>query len=225
MPATDRTIQILSYNLKNHVAYKELVGLEQRHHLELMCLQECTATALASKIGHLQLAAKTEAGKYGLAIYFNPVRLKFQKSTIYAIPLSWYERRFDPERRRLLVAEFLDVVTKRRLFVGCFHASQPTIANNALRRRQILFAMNTLKEVGKASPLILAGDYNYPLFKENLTRYMSNHNFTLFKSSKPTYNGRLYLDFAAVSNAKLTHTTTLDQGASDHAAIKAEIEL
>ena len=51
--------------------------------------------------------------------------------------------------------------------VASFHAA-PLTALNSLRRHQIRAALKELSTLGKGAPILMVGDFNYPVFKENL---------------------------------------------------------
>ena len=213
-------INLLSYNLNFHAAYPELEELAQTHTAELVCLQECYSDDLTDTIAGLTLAAKTTTGKLGLAIYCDNSRFTVINSLSIPICLSVYEKLYPEERERLLVVELFDCINQQSLFVASFHATH-LVASNHLRRQQLSTALKALNSLHKGSPVVLAGDFNYPFFHAKLKRTAREFNYKLLTPSDPTFNGRRFsgrFDMAATTHAN-THIQTLPFGISDHAPI------
>lgn len=214
------SIDLLSYNLNFHTAYPELVGLAKTYNADILCLQECYVDDLADNIANLKLAAKTTTGKLGLAVYCNHARFKVRSSTSIPICLSVYEKLYPEERERLLIVELFDNINQQSLFVASFHATH-LVASNHLRRQQLAAALKALNTLHKGSPVVLAGDFNYPFFQAKLKRTAREFNYNLLTPSDPTFNGRRFsgrFDMAATTHAN-THIQTLPFGISDHAPI------
>lgn len=215
---------VLSYNLKSGAAYHEVEELAEQYKPDIICLQEARPSATEEKIGHLALAAKTEEGRYGLAIYYDVGRLAMTYGASHKIGLSAYERIFDPTRDRLLITHLQEQETGQDITIGCFHATQFFAASNNLRRQQVQTAITQLETFAHGTPAILVGDYNYPFLIRGLHTFMRRHGFQLAISDQPTFQGRLmnyYLDFAAAKHVQSLSIDALPFGTSDHRPILA----
>lgn len=69
----------------------------------------------------------------------------------------------------------------------------------------------------------MVGDYNYPVFKENLGQTIREHGYALTLSDDHTYTRyrvfRGHYDFATSVGFEIQRVTTLPQGMSDHRPI------
>jgi hypothetical protein len=69
----------------------------------------------------------------------------------------------------------------------------------------------------------MVGDYNYPVFKENLGQAVRAHGYALTLSDDHTYTRyrvfRGHYDFATSVGFEVDRITTLPQGSSDHRPI------
>ena len=72
-------------------------------------------------------------------------------------------------------------------------------------------------------PVLMVGDYNYPVFKENLSQKVREHGYELNLSDSRTYTRyrffRGHYDFATSVGLTIDRVRTLPQGRSDHLPI------
>ena len=80
---------------------------------------------------------------------------------------SLHDRIAKPAHERVLGARLSDIDDRQDFIVASFHAA-PLTALNSLRRHQIRAALTDLAALGEGLPQLMVGDYNYPIFKENL---------------------------------------------------------
>jgi endonuclease/exonuclease/phosphatase (EEP) superfamily protein YafD len=216
--ALSTQLMLLSYNLRFHTAYPEVKQLAQQYPLDIVCLQECHTTELDQNIGDLTLAVKSDRGELGLAMYCRTDRFKVIRTFESELPKSLYEQARPDDRVRLIIAEVAVKATKERLFIGCVHATH-LIASNWLRRQQLAHTFSLLDELAGNSSIILAGDYNYPLFQQKLYNFIQSYNYRLISVDQPTYRDRLFAgkyDFASVRNVQGAQAVVLPQNKSDH---------
>jgi endonuclease/exonuclease/phosphatase (EEP) superfamily protein YafD len=215
-------LKIISYNLKFHRANLELAGLVERYEADILCIQECFAEQLPSSIAGLELADKTETGKFNLAIYYRPGRLDAIDTSSYILKNSLLERLYMAPMERLLITELHDNYTKQKLSIGSFHATHH-VASNYLRREQIKTAHAKLSELSQNSPAIMVGDYNYLMFRKRLKVCIEETGYQMSLSDRPTYYLSKYLrvhfDLATSINTQIERVKTLPKGLSDHAPI------
>lgn len=223
-----KTLNIISYNLKYHRAFNELGLLAQRYSTDFICAQECYSDLLPNTIHNLQLADATKENRLGLAIYFNPNRFEVVKSNSFPLKKSFHDRILAPAHERLLVTKLIEKTSNRKIVVGSFHAACLT-ASNATRRKQITEAHNILKSIGKNNPTIMVGDYNYPVFKRGLRVCIEKSGYKLNFSDRPTYvMAKLlsaHLDLTTSFNATIEQVKTLPKGLSDHKPILVQASL
>ena len=160
-------MKVVSYNLRKHRAINELAALDERYSPDLMCLQECDTTDLPHHLGHLELAMSTSGNRLGLAVYYRPDRYEFRVVRSFALKKSLHDHLLRPAHERLIGVRLLDLEAQRELVVASFHAA-PLTALNSLRRHQIKSALAQLQFLGPGLPTLMVGDYNYPVFKDNL---------------------------------------------------------
>lgn len=222
MSGNTNKLKIISYNLKFHRANMELAGLVERYEADILCIQECFAEQLPARIAGLTLANKTLTGKFNLAIYYRPERLKSIDTSSYLLKNSVLERLYMQPMERLLVTELFDEHTSQKLSIGSFHATHH-IASNYLRREQIKSAHAKLSELSQNSPAIMVGDYNYLIFKKRLRVCIEETGYQMSLSDRPTYYLskylRLHFDLATSINTQIERVKTLPKGLSDHAPI------
>ena len=218
----NKQLNIISYNLKYHRANRELSGLVESYDADILCIQECFADSLPRTISHMRLADKTTNGRFNLAIYYKPERLKAIKTESFVLKPSILERMYMPQTERLLVGNLYDSYSNQSITVGSFHATHH-IASNYLRRVQIEAAHTKLKQLCKGNPTIMVGDYNYLLFKKRLKIFVENTGYELTKSDLPTYYFNKFLgmhfDLATSFNTDIKRISTLPRGLSDHSPI------
>jgi endonuclease/exonuclease/phosphatase family metal-dependent hydrolase len=215
-------MKVISYNLRKHRAATELVALVGQHDPDILCLQECDVQGLPDRIGDLVLADATQGNRLGLALYYRTSTFHLQKIRAIELKKSLHDRMLKPAHERVLGARLLDIDDGRELIVASFHAA-PLTALNSLRRHQIRAALSALAELGEGLPQLMVGDYNYPVFKENLGQAVRNHGYALTLSDDHTYTRyrvfRGHYDFATSVGFEVDAITTLPQGSSDHRPI------
>ena len=235
-------IRVISYNLLKGRAIGEVEALvADDSELDALCLQEANVEALPERIGGLVLADATRRNRLGLAVYLRPDRFEVVRTGAYELKKSMHDRVFDPGPERLVGALLHDREAARDLVLASFHAA-PLTATNSLRRAQIKAAHGLLGELGGGAPVLMVGDYNYPLFHGRLAKRMTSTGFELILSDKRTYSAykvfRGHFDFVTSQGMEIERVETLRRGRSDHlpisiaadyraidAAVDAEVEL
>lgn len=217
------TLNIISYNLKYNRANGELADLVTDYEADVLCVQECYSNLLSQSIGHLDLADKTKANRLGLAIYFNPKRFNVLRTESFPLKKAIHDRLLAPAEERLLVTKLYDKRSGQEVLIGSFHATPPS-ATNYIRRKQIQMAHEKLLSLSdRNNPVIMVGDYNYPIFKRGLKVAIEKSGYQLNRSDKPTYYLskliRAHFDLATSINTQIEKVTTLPRGLSDHAPI------
>lgn len=215
-------MRIISYNLRKHRAASELAALVDDHAANLLCLQECDVAGLPERIGNLKLARATEGNRLGLAVYYSTSMYRAQEVMAVGLKKSLHDRLLKPAHERILGVRLRDIDDGHELIVGSFHAA-PLTALNSLRRNQIRAALTQLQALGSALPVLMVGDYNYPVFKEKLGQTVRDHGYSLSLSDDHTYTRyrvfRGHYDFATSVGLTIDRVVTLPQGASDHRPI------
>lgn len=215
-------IRVISYNLRKHRAIGELAALVETQGLDALCLQECIASELPAEIGDLHLADATKKNRLGLAVYYRKNRFEQLDSRSYELKKSLHDRIFSPTPERLVGARLADRENGQELILASFHAA-PLTATNSLRRNQIKAAHELLQELGGGAPIIMVGDYNYPLFKDNLGERVAKTGYDLSLSDRRTYTAykffRGHFDFVTSQGITVESVETLARGSSDHIPI------
>ena len=215
-------MKVVSYNLRKHRAIDELAALDERYSPDVLCLQEVETVGLAEHVGRLQLAHSTTGNRLGLAVYFRPDRYEFEVVQSFALKKSLHDHLLRPAHERLIGVRLRDLEADREFVVASFHAA-PLTALNSLRRHQIHAALGELARLGPGLPILMVGDYNYPVFKENLGQKVREHGYELTLSDAHTYTRykffRGHYDFATSVGFSIDKVTTLPQGLSDHLPI------
>lgn len=220
-------MRTISYNLRKNRAASELTALVEEHEAEILCLQEADSVALPARIGSLGLVRATERNRLGLAMYIDTERFALRSAHAFQLKKSLHDRVLAPAHERLLGARIHDRETGGDFVAASFHAA-PLTAPNSLRRTQIHTALGALKELGEGLPVLMVGDYNYPVFKDNLVREMRDAGYELSLSDKRTYTRYLvfrgHYDFATSSGFTVASVETLGRGSSDHLPIMVTTE-
>ncbi len=215
-------MKVISYNLRKHRAAGELIGLAERHNADVLCLQECDTTDIPASIGDLTLADSTQRNRLGLAVYYRANTFDAVEVRSMALKKSLHDRVLKPAEERMLGVRLHDIDENRDVIVASFHAA-PLTALNSLRRHQIRTALTELGELGEGLPTLMVGDYNYPVFKENLGQKVREHGYELNLSDARTYTRykffRGHYDFATSVGFTIDRVKTLPQGLSDHLPI------
>ena len=214
-------MKLISYNLEKHRAVEELSGLVRRHEASVLCIQEARVPELPEKIGVLSLVASTPRNRLGLAIYADTVRYEPGDSFMRSFDKTLHDIIAAPAEHRLLGSVLKDRITGDQFVVASFHASPLTASNNH-RKRQIVQSLSTIESVAPGLPFIMAGDYNYPLFRQGLSRSLTAAGYDLTFSDLSTYKRSIFgghFDFITSRGHSIESVLTLPQGSSDHKPI------
>jgi endonuclease/exonuclease/phosphatase family metal-dependent hydrolase len=215
-------MKVISYNLRKHRAAGELTGLIERHGADVLCLQECDTSDIPAELAGLRLADSTQRNRLGLAVYYRENTFRAVEVRALALKKSLHDRVLKPAEERLLGVRLHDIDAGRDIIVASFHAA-PLTALNSLRRHQIRTALTELGQLGAGVPILMVGDYNYPVFKENLGQKVREHGYELTLSDTRTYTRyrffRGHYDFATSVGFAIDRVRTLPQGLSDHLPI------
>lgn len=215
-------MKVISYNLQKHRAAGELAEIVGAYDPDILCLQECDAQDLPERIDDLVLADATQGNRLGLAMYYRASTFRVLAVKTIELKKSLHDRIAKPAHERVLGVRLHDIDEGRELIVASFHAA-PLTALNSLRRHQIRAALTQLATLGPGLPQLMVGDYNYPVFKENLGHAVREHGYALTLSDDHTYTRyrvfRGHYDFATSSGFEIERVTTLPQGSSDHRPI------
>lgn len=215
-------MKVISYNLRKHRAATELAGLVEFHGADVLCLQEADTTDIPERIASLALADATSRNRLGLALYYRENAFRAVDVRAIALKKSLHDRVLKPAEERMLGVRLHDIDANREFIVASFHAA-PLTALNSLRRHQIRTALDELATLGGGLPTLMVGDYNYPVFKENLGQKVREHGYELTLSDSRTYTRyrffRGHYDFATSVGFDIQRIRTLPQGLSDHLPI------
>lgn len=215
-------IRVISYNLRKNLASGELVALSEKFDLDGLCLQECDTSDLPADVGPLHLADSTKRNRLGLAVYYRRDRFTAVETQTFALKKSLHDMMLKPAHERLIGTRLIDQESGKEVVVASFHAA-PLTALNSLRREQIRAAHKMLLTLGAGLPTLMVGDYNYPLFTNNLTERVNESGYDLSLSDRRTYTRykffRGHFDFATSVGLDINGVETLDRGASDHMPI------
>lgn len=177
---------------------------------------------MPANIDELQLADSTKRNRLGLAVYYNKDRFTARETKAFELKKSLHDRVLTPAHERLIGTKLVDNEDGHELIVASFHAA-PLTALNSLRRKQISAAYSLLGAMGDSLPTLMVGDYNYPIFKKNLTEHVSGSGYDLSLSDTRTYTRykifRGHYDFVTSSGFAIDNVETLARGESDHKPI------
>lgn len=220
-------MKVISYNLRKHRAATELVELVERHSPDVLCLQEASTSDIPDTIGGLRLADATSRNRLGLAVYYRENTFRLVEARSLSLKKSLHDRVLRPAEERMLGVRLHDIDSNREVIVASFHAA-PLTALNSLRRHQITAALAELSSLGESLPILMVGDYNYPVFKENLGQKVRQQGYELTLSDTRTYTRykffRGHYDFATSVGYEIETVRTLPQGSSDHLPILVTAE-
>lgn len=215
-------MRVISYNLRKHRAATELDELVAAHHPDILCLQEVDTTDLPATIAGLTLIGSTQGNRLGLALFARTNMFRVDTVRTIELKTSLHDRMLKPAHERVLGVRMHEIDSNRGLIVASFHAA-PLTARNSLRRNQIRAALDELQSMGPGLPVLMVGDYNYPVFKENLGAAVRDHGYALTLSDDHTYTRyrvfRGHYDFATSVGFAIDGIRTLPQGDSDHRPI------
>ncbi|MFE1645870.1 endonuclease/exonuclease/phosphatase family protein [Microbacterium sp. P01] len=215
-------MKVISYNLRKHRAAGELTALVERYNADVLCVQEADTTDIPERVAGLRLADSTNRNRLGLAVYYRENTFQLVEVRALALKKSLHDRVLKPAEERMLGVRLHDIDDRRDVIVASFHAA-PLTALNSLRRHQIKTALTELSALGEGLPALMVGDYNYPVFKENLGQKVREHGYELNLSDSRTYTRykffRGHYDFATSVGFTIDGVRTLPQGLSDHLPI------
>lgn len=218
-------MKVVSYNLRHHRAVEEIADLAERHAVDVLCVQEAHAAELPAHAVGLELAATTSTGLLGLGVYVDASRYAVTASRSFRLKRGIHDVAFLPGTERLLAVRLVDRRSGERTTVASFHAA-PLTATNVLRRHQVSSAHMLLDDLGEGEPVLMVGDFNYPLFRAGLARRADRDGYAVTTSDLPTYRhiGSLATHFDLVSSRsmRIDSVRTLPAGASDHRPILVE---
>lgn len=220
-------MKVISYNLRKHRAATELTKLVDQHGADVLCLQEADTSDIPAHIGDLRLADSTQRNRLGLAVYYRENTYRALEVRSMSLKKSLHDRVLKPAEERMLGVRLHDIDRNREVIVASFHAA-PLTALNSLRRHQIRTALAELAGLGEGLPILMVGDYNYPVFKENLGQRVREQGYELTLSDSRTYTRykffRGHYDFATSVGFDIERVQTLPQGLSDHLPILVTAE-
>ena len=215
-------MRVISYNLNKHKAIGELDALVESTGADILCLQEAAAGGIPAEISGLKLADATARNRLGLAVYYRENTFTALEVRTLALKKSLHDRVLKPAEERMLAVRLRDIDDGHEFIVASFHAA-PLTALNSLRRKQIAAALEELSSLREGLPILMVGDYNYPVFKENLGQKMRETGYELSLSDARTYTRYKFFkghyDFATSVGFDIDKITTLPQGRSDHLPI------
>ncbi|WP_431797843.1 endonuclease/exonuclease/phosphatase family protein [Microbacterium kunmingense] len=215
-------MRVISYNLRKHRAAGELAELVERHGADVLCLQEYDTSDIPAEIAGLRLADATSRNRLGLAVYYRANTFRAVEVRALALKKSLHDHLLKPAEERMLGVRLHDIDHGTDLIVASFHAA-PLTALNSLRRHQIRTALSELEQLGEGLPALMVGDYNYPVFKENLGQKVREQGYELSLSDARTYTRyrffRGHYDFVTSTGFTIDRVRTLPQGLSDHLPI------
>ena len=215
-------MKVVSYNLRKHRAINEIAALDEQYTPDVLCLQEADTSDLPQHLHQLELATSTTGNRLGLAVYYRADRYTFESVRAFALKKSMHDHILRPAHERLVGVRLLDHEAERELMVASFHAA-PLTALNSLRRHQIKSALSELQIMGPGLPTLMVGDYNYPLFKDNLAEKVRDYGYDMTLSDSRTYTRykffRGHFDLATSVGFDIEKVETLPRGSSDHLPI------
>lgn len=220
-------MKLISYNIEKHRAAEELTELVRSTGASSLCIQEARVVDLPGTIEGLTLVASTPKNRLGLAIYADLERYEVIDSFLKSFQKTIHDRIAAPAEHRLLGAVLSDRETGGLSTLASFHAS-PLTSLNSHRRRQITESLAAIEAIAPSAPFIMAGDYNYPVFRLGLGRSLAEAGYELTFSDVGTYQRSVFkghFDFITSRGYSIGSVKTLPQGASDHHPILIDSEL
>lgn len=214
-------MKLISYNIEKHRAAEELSALIRSTAVSSLCIQEARVTELPKSIEGLCLVASTPQNRLGLAIYADLDRYILLDSFMESFQKTLHDRIAAPAHHRLLGAVLSDRATGELSVLASFHAS-PLTSPNSHRRMQINQSLAAIEKIAPGAPFIMAGDYNYPLFRKDLGRSLTASGYDITFSDAGTYAKSVFrghFDFITSRGYAIESVRTLPQGASDHLPI------
>jgi endonuclease/exonuclease/phosphatase (EEP) superfamily protein YafD len=190
-----------------------------------LCLQEASGASLPANIGPLRLASVTKTNYFRVALYARADRFDVVTASTARLFRSFHDRLLGYTGERLAAARLHDRLADRDIVVGSLHAT-PLTDPNYSRLRQISDAHRHLRTLGRGLPIVMAGDFNYPVLKTTLRMHVALQGFRVARPRTGTYQShtRSYMrgsfDLATTSGFVVRDIVTLPQRASDHLPIR-----
>jgi exodeoxyribonuclease-3 len=222
---TSQSMSLISYNLWQSRAQRELPGLIDTYQPDLLCLQEVAGRQLPAHLGPLRLASATGTNFYRVALYVRDDRFEIVRASSFRLFRSLHDRLLGYTGERLAAARLRDLANDRDIVVGSVHTT-PLTDPNSSRLRQVTDAHRHLRAFGRGLPIVMAGDFNYPILTSTLRLHAWSQGFRVARSATGTYQShtRRYLkgsfDLATTSGFRVDEIVTLPQKASDHKPIR-----
>jgi len=234
----------LTYNLHYNKASQELRSVLTENNPDLVFLQELATDEESMKVimgAGYELADFSNSfvrGKriFGVATFYKTSIFALQKTKSFNLPSSVIQiitfllkNRTNP--RTVLRTDFLIKKTKTPLCTYNIHFSP--IATNSLRIKQLKNTLDDLA-VSAKSPLIIAGDFNYPYGRRKLEEILNRYHLeeatnNLFFTSRQTFLKRfaikLKLDYVFYRNLRLISNKRVEVFHSDHFPILSEFKI
>lgn len=214
-------MKLISYNIEKHKAAKELSSLIKATRATNLCIQEAKTESLPKNIEGLELIASTPQNRLGLAIYADLNRYHLLDVFTKGFKKTLHDKIAAPANDRLLGAVLSHKDTGQLSVLASFHAS-PLTSLNKHRRKQIEESLSAIDQIAPEAPFIMAGDYNYPLFREGLNKSLKRAGYDLTFSNTGTYQKSIFrghFDFITSRGYAIESVNTLPQGSSDHLPI------
>lgn len=214
-------MKLISYNIEKHRAAEELSALVRSTGASSLCIQEARVIDLPQSIEGISLIASTPRNRLGLAIYADLEHYRLIDSFTRSFRKTIHDRIAAPAEDRLLGAVLSNRSTGELSTLASFHAS-PLTSLNSHRRLQITESLAAIEAMAPGSAFIMAGDYNYPLFRKDLGRSLAEAGYELTFSDAGTYQKSVFrghFDFITSRGYSIESVKTLPQGASDHRPI------
>src|SRR5690606_38098364 len=134
----------------------------------------------------LVTADATQGNRLGRELYSRANTFELKAIRTFGRKKSFHDRMPKPAHLRALGVRLHDIDDGRELIVASIKAA-PLTALNSLRRTQTRTALTELESMGRGLPVLMVGDYNYPVFKEHLGQTVRDHGYTLTLSDDRTY--------------------------------------
>ena len=255
---------LLTYNVLFYRAFIYLNNILKKYQPDIVCLQEVETTEdnlNSFKDQSYALADYANCfisfGKiYGVATFYNKKRFSLIKSKTIPLGRSLYEnfslllQMFKKRgiRRTMLITDFYLKSNKKVITFYNIHLC--AISLNNLRLKQL--NMINFEELNNQNPLIITGDFNFPIERKKLENIMNKYKLKeatnklfythrypknpkeyqyrllqrLFgKITKKFWGDKFKLDYIYYRGLKNLTTQRLDVSLSDHYPILAEFEL
>jgi len=182
------SFSLFTYNTLFNKATLKIESVLSRYRPDIICLQEIDTSmnnlAAIEKYGY-KLAdyanSFIKSGHFfGVATYYNPKKLRFIRSDIFYLGVSFVEILFTliqvvlgyKKPKSFLKTDFKDIKSGKTVTVCNLHLY--VVGSNALR---IAHIKQALERINNSNPLIIAGDFNYlPYQRKKLETFMKKND-------------------------------------------------